>query len=93
MGNVLQPDNMLMSPYDPMGTYLMGASDALQMVGPLLLREKKCAAILLAANLSTRVLVYNLLANSALYSFYKLRPLYDVLQVVNRFAFWRLLWP
>lgn len=93
MGSSLQPDNMVMSPYDPMGAYLIGAGDALRVIGPAALRERRRAKALLVANLSRRVLVYNLLANSALYLFYQLTVLYDAFQVVSRSAFWRLPWP
>jgi len=46
----------------------------------------------LAANFTLRLLVYNLVANAALYLFYQLTPFSPALQAVNRAVLWRILW-
>ena len=83
-----QPDNMLTCPYDPMGTCLLAAGDARQIIRSLLLREGRRAATILAPNLTLCVLAYNLIANAALYLFYQLTPYSVTLQAFNRDVFW-----
>ena len=89
MHSVPQPDNMLMRPYDPMGTCLLAAGDAKQIIRSLLLREGRRAATTLAPNLTLRMLVYNLITNAALYLFYQLTPYSVTLQAFNRDVLWR----
>ena len=92
MHSVLQTDNMLMRPYDPMGAYLLAAGDARQIIRPLLLREQKRAATIVAPNLTLCLLAYNLIANAALYLFYELTPYSATLRAFNRDVLWRLAW-
>ncbi len=85
---VPQPDNMLMRPYDPMGTCLLAAGDAKQIIRSLLLRAGRRAATTLAPNLTLCALAYNLIANAALYLFYQLTPYSVTLQAFNRDVLW-----
>lgn len=55
-------------------------------------RERICRACVLVANFSLRLLVYNLVANAALYLFYQLTPFSPTLQAVNRGLLWRIFW-
>lgn len=55
----------------------------------LLLRKGRRAATTLAPNLTLRMLVFNLIANAALYLFYQLTPYSITLQAFNRDVLWR----
>lgn len=55
-------------------------------------RERICTTCVLVANFTFRLLVYNLVANAALYLFYQLTPFSPLLQAVNRGLLWRILW-
>lgn len=94
MRGVLQPNNMLMRPYDPMGSYLLVAGGAMQIIGSLLPRGRRHAATILTANLTPALLIHNLLANSVLFLLYfliyRLTPFYEDFQVFNRIVHWRL---
>jgi hypothetical protein len=54
------------------------------------IQEGICAVALCPDNRSPRILVYNLLANSALYLFYQLTPFSESLQVFNSKVLWRI---
>jgi hypothetical protein len=55
-------------------------------------RSRICTACVLVANFTLRLLIYNLVANAALYLFYGLTPFFPALQTLNRAVLWRIFW-